>query len=256
MPPHRLHASQTPRHHCRSPRLPRTPTSRASRASTTRHTSSSMTPPLPTARPGPSSPTSDDAPDEAIEIAQSKPRSVRRPSRFLPFSSRSRDPSIEARPDRKSDRDRSRNEDAKKPESPARSFDQAATKIVEHDAVTAARLIPIASHRTQWSEERRPMRKAAHLQSRRANERRPRVPSASLKSSRDTPTTPLPHHSARRTSVSAASTLQLVYLLCLPYPSLSRPRSSPSIRLARSPPVPPTSRLRSRATHQSRSSRV
>lgn len=67
-----------------------------------------------------STPSSEDPPEEPIEMLPSRPRNTRRPSRFNPFTSRSREPSIEARPDRKSDR--SRDETDRKAASPARSL--------------------------------------------------------------------------------------------------------------------------------------
>lgn len=59
-----------------------------------------------------SSPTSEDPPEEALQMPQLRSRNVLRPSRFLPFSSRSRDTST----DRKSSRSRSKS--VSKAESP------------------------------------------------------------------------------------------------------------------------------------------
>lgn len=76
-----------------------------------------------------SSPASDDGPEsEALQMPQRRPTtSSRRSSRFLSFSSKSREPSVEPKPDGKSDR--GRNEAGKQTQSPAESPARSLTKL-------------------------------------------------------------------------------------------------------------------------------
>jgi hypothetical protein len=78
---------------------------------------------------GRSSPSSEEAPD--IAGVQMRPQlrtsGSRRPSRFLPFSSKSREPSAERKPDRKADRGRT--ETVKQTESPAGSPVRSLTRL-------------------------------------------------------------------------------------------------------------------------------
>ena len=72
---------------------------------------------------GGSTPTSEDPPEIPLQMPQLRPGSSRRSSRFLPFSSRSRDPSAEPRPDR------SRSKTVKKADSPGSSPARSLTKL-------------------------------------------------------------------------------------------------------------------------------
>ncbi|KAF1841943.1 DUF1765-domain-containing protein [Cucurbitaria berberidis CBS 394.84] len=77
---------------------------------------------------GGSSPASEDAPEEAVQMPQLRPSaSRRRSSRFLSFASRSREPSAEPKPDRKPDG--GRNETLKQSDSLANSPARSLTKL-------------------------------------------------------------------------------------------------------------------------------
>jgi hypothetical protein len=77
---------------------------------------------------GGSSPTSEDAPElDAVQMPQLRPNNSRRSSRFLPFSSKSREPSVEPKPDRKAER--GRKDAVKKSESPSSSPARSLTKL-------------------------------------------------------------------------------------------------------------------------------
>jgi hypothetical protein len=77
---------------------------------------------------GGSSPSSEDAPElEAVQMPQLRPNNSRRSSRFLPFSSKSREPSAERKPDRKAER--GRKEAIKQSDSPSSSPARSLTKL-------------------------------------------------------------------------------------------------------------------------------
>jgi hypothetical protein len=79
---------------------------------------------------GGSSPSSEDAPElDAVQMPQLRPNNTsRRSSRFLPFSSKSREPSVEPKPDRKA-AERGRKEAVKKSDSPSSSPARSLTKL-------------------------------------------------------------------------------------------------------------------------------
>jgi hypothetical protein len=77
---------------------------------------------------GGSSPTSEDAPElDVVQMPQLRPNNSRRSSRFLPFSSKSREPSVEPKPDRKTER--GRKDAVKKADSPSSSPARSLTKL-------------------------------------------------------------------------------------------------------------------------------
>ncbi|KAH8732420.1 hypothetical protein GQ44DRAFT_602171 [Phaeosphaeriaceae sp. PMI808] len=75
-----------------------------------------------------STPSLEDAPElDAVEMPQLRPSNSRRSSRFLPFSSKSREPSAEPKPDRKTER--GRRETVKQAESPGGSPARSLSKL-------------------------------------------------------------------------------------------------------------------------------
>lgn len=74
-----------------------------------------------------SSPASEDAPEDVVQMPTLRPNNSRRASRFNPFSSKSRDPSVEPLPDRKAER--GRNEAVKQADSPSASPSRSLTKL-------------------------------------------------------------------------------------------------------------------------------
>jgi hypothetical protein len=102
---------------------------------------------------GGSSPSSEDAPEiEAVEMPQLRPSNLsRRSSRFLPFSSRSREPSTERKSDRKADR--GRKEEIKQTESPSTVHVKTSKKVVDRVRIKATEILVLAIAREARCEE-------------------------------------------------------------------------------------------------------
>jgi hypothetical protein len=129
---------------------------------------------------GGSSPSSEEAPEiEAVQMPELRPKNTsRRSSRFLPFSSRSREPSTERKTERKVDR--GRKEAVKQEDSPSISPARSMSKLRRKSWIVSSEALPRKSSSSPSREKLKSKKDESTKKSQEANKRKTPTSTASI----------------------------------------------------------------------------